>query len=207
MIYLLNDTAFDGVVNLPVLETVYQKPLINLNQYNSIIITSKKTVEALEKMGIPWKEKHIFTVGKATEEAVKAAGGRVHYSAEGYGEELAREIIRRFPFGRYLYCRAKEVASDLGAMLKRSRIVLEEAVVYTTRCRDQAIAIEDDAVVIFTSPKIVRCFFKQVRWRESMKAVCIGKTTLGAMPKDIQAVMPDVPTLQAAVSLAKRLED
>ena len=208
MIYLLNDVQFDGVENLPLLLTEYLKPTIDFSQVNSLIITSKKALLSLEAMNAPWRDKHLFTVGDATAKLVQSLGGKVHYSAEGYGEELAKTIIRQFPMGRYLYCRGKEVATDIGHLLRRSNIRVQDLMLYTTRCDESVRAdIPRGSVIIFTSPKTVRCFFKQWEWDETWKAVAIGKTTKNAMPKKIDVLMPETPLLHAAVALAKGLEN
>lgn len=208
MVYLLNDTEFEGVENLPLLKTEYLKPAIDFSRVNSLIITSKKALLALEAMGTPWRDKHLFTVGEATAEAVRTLGGRVHYSAAGYGEELAKAIIRHYPMGRYLYARGKEVATDVGALLRRSNIRVEETVLYSTRC-DETIsaAIPANSIIIFTSPKTVRCFFKKWSWDPSWRAVAIGKTTKKAFPKTIDILLPEKPLLSEAVSLARGLEN
>ena len=208
MVYLLNDVEFEGVCNLPLLATEYLKPSIDFSEVNSLIITSQKALKALEIMDAPWRDKHLFTVGEATAKLVHSLGGRVRYSAEGYGEDLARAIIRQFPLGRYLYCRGKEVATDVGSMLRRSNIRVQDAVVYSTRC-DSSVhrEIPGGSVIIFTSPKTVRCFFKIWEWDGSWKAVAIGKTTKKAIPGNIDVAIPDSPSYEEAVALAKRLEN
>jgi len=208
VIYLLNDREYDGVCNLPILATEYLKPSIDLSRFNSLIITSKNALTALEAMEVPWREKHLFVVGDATAKLVESLGAKVHYSAEGYGEELAKAIIRQFPMGRYLYCRGKEVATDIGILLRRSNIKVEDAVVYTTRCEAGIKReIPDSSVIIFTSPKTVRCFFNTWKWSESWHAVAIGKTTKKALPKDIDVHMPNHPSIDEAVALARGLEN
>lgn len=208
MVYLLNDVKFDGAQNLPLLKTEYLKPSIDFGPVNNIIVTSKKAVYALDALGTAWKSKHIFAVGDATAALVRELGGEIYHTARGYGEDMAKDIIRRYPFGNYLYCRGKEVATDVGALLRRSNIAAVDAVLYTTQC-DPAVAadIPDGSIIIFTSPKTVRCFFRTWTWQQSWTAVCIGKTTKKAMPGDIGVVMPQIPSLEAAVALAKGLEN
>lgn len=208
MIFLSNDVPFDGVENLPLLTVEYLKPSMDLSGINSLILTSKNAVRALEETGIAWKEKHIFAVGEATADRVRSSGGKVYHTAKGYGEELARDIIRQFPFGNYLYCRGKEVAADIVGVLKRSNISVSEIVVYRTACNpDARAAIPKKSIIIFTSPKTVCCFLERWEWDASWQAVAIGKTTQKALPKTIPARMPKSPSLDEAVALARSLEN
>lgn len=209
MIYLLSDKKIDGVVNIPLLDTVFLRPNIDLSKYNSLIFTSKKAVQAVESLELPWRQKHIFTIGEATTDFVKSLGASVYYQSNtGYGEEFAKEIIKKYPFGKYLHCRAKEVATDLTAILKKSGIFIDSAIVYKTECqKTSSDAIEKNSVIIFTSPKIADCFFKFYKWNESLKAVCIGKTTKKAMPKDIEVFLPQEATIKSALELSKELQD
>lgn len=209
MIYLLSDKKIDGVVNIPLLDTVFLRPNIDLSKYNSLIFTSKKAVQAMESLELPWRQKHIFTIGEATTDFVKSLGASVYYQSNtGYGEEFAKEIIKKYPFGKYLHCRAKEVATDLTAILKKSGIFIDSAIVYKTECQKTSNeTIEKNSVIIFTSPKIADCFFKFYKWNESLKAVCIGKTTKKAMPKDIEVFLPQEATIKSALELSKELQD
>ncbi len=208
VVFILNEAEFAGVENLPLLRTEYLKPVIDFSAVNSLIVTSKKALTALEMMGAPWRDKHLFAVGEATAEAVRSLGGSVYYCAEGYGEALAKTIIRSYPLGKYLYCRGKEVATDVGGLLRRSNVRVDDAVVYTTRCdTDIRADIPKGSVIIFTSPKTVRCFLKNWEWDASWKAVAIGKTTAKALPKTIAVSLPASPSFSEAVALAKGLEN
>jgi uroporphyrinogen-III synthase len=208
VIFLSNDVKFDGVENLPLLSVEYLNPSIDLSGINSLILTSKNAVHALDATGKAWKEKHIFAVGDATADLVRASGGKVYHTAKGYGEELAKDIIRKFPFGNYLYCRGKEVAADIVGLLRRSNISISEIVVYRTRCNPDVRAdIPKKSIIIFTSPKTVRCFFDRWEWDGSWRAVVIGQTTKKALPKGLEVLMPKTPSLKEAVALARGLEN
>ncbi len=209
MIYLLSDKSVEGAVSLPMLDIRYLAPRIEWSAYNNLIITSGQALQALVALGNEWKEKNLFVVGEATAKRAKELGGKVYYRADGYGEDLAKAIIRSYPFGRYLYCRPRESAHDLVGMLRRSRIDANEVVVYETQCRSSApeMTPEGNAVIIFTSPKIVRCFLQHFSWQPGWQAVCIGKTTAQALPKAITAHIPQKPLLEQAVALAVRLQN
>ena len=201
MIYLLSDKTFDGVVSLPMLRIEYLRPSIEWAKYNNLIITSGHALEALQRSGDEsWKSKNLFVVGEATAAKAREMGAKIYHVSRGYGEELAKEIIRQFPFGSYLYCRPRESAHDLAGMLRRSRIKADECIVYTSQCDEKAEkpAIASGAVVIFTSPKVVRCFLNHYEWDASWKAVCIGKTTARALPKTIPCQCPETPLLELA---------
>ena len=46
--------------------------------------------------------------------------------------------------------------------------------------------MEDDSIIIFTSPSSVKCFFNKFSWNSSYKAIVIGKTTATYLPKEIK---------------------
>ena len=66
MIYLFSDQKYEGVKSVPLLETKYLEFRVELDQFDSILFTSKKAIIALNRNFIPWQEKKIFCIGKPT---------------------------------------------------------------------------------------------------------------------------------------------
>lgn len=206
-IYVLSSTQVDGAVTLPVIKTIFHDINVNIDDYDVVIFTSKNAVVAMEHSGIEWNNKPSIAIGEATAEAIRRFHGRVSFvSGDAYGDELGVEITRKFRHLRFLYPRAKEIASDMPNILRSKGADLTEVIAYETVCNDEALsAPEDGSVIVFSSPSTVKCFVEKFGWRESYKCVAIGKTTANAIDFcDNVAVSPE-QTLKSAVFLAKNL--
>lgn len=193
----------DTVIHLPVLTTAYLTPGLSLASYDGIILTSKQGVAALREGFEGWQRLPLLCVGRATQKAAEAAGGRVLACADGYGEGIVSLMDARLRAMRWLYARPAVVASDFAERLRAEGVAVEEAVVYETRCNDDALptAPEADAVLIFTSPSAVACYERRFVIEEGQSLVAIGTTTLGALGGRAARVAPE-PTLAACVALA-----
>ena len=89
-------------------------------------------------------------------------------------------------------------------ILKDNKINLDEVVAYETSCKETNIDLEEDSIFIFTSPSSVECFFKQYNWKDSYKAVVIGKTTADYLPKNVDFIMSSETSVDECVNLAKQ---
>ena len=89
-------------------------------------------------------------------------------------------------------------------ILKDNKINLDEVVAYETSCKETNIDLEEDSIFIFTSPSSVECFFKQYSWKDSYKAVVIGKTTADYLPKNVDFIMSSETSVDECVNLAKQ---
>ena len=119
---------------------------------------------------------------------------------------MAIEITKRYRFLRFLYPRAKTIASNLPDILRSKGSDITEVVVYETVCSDEALEVpEDGSVIIFSSPSTVKCFYERFGWRESYRCVAIGKTTANAVEFTTDISIPPEQTLKSAVALASRL--
>lgn len=194
------------ITHLPLLQTRWLTPLIDLQRYDGIIFTSKNGVEAMERIAPEWKTLSAVCVGKATAQAVSRHGGSVAATAGGYGDDIAAVIAQRFADRRWLYARPKKTASDFAAQLRSLGIALDEAVVYETVCADNAPlpSLPDSAVLIFTSPSALHCFEGRYALRASYALVVIGTTTKAAL-KHPHVHLASEPTVDACVTLAKTL--
>ncbi|UFS62792.1 uroporphyrinogen-III synthase [Sulfurimonas sp. HSL-3221] len=207
-IYLLSVTPSDDpdITHLPILETAWLRPEVDLSRIDGIIFTSKNGVDALEKIAPEWKSVPVLCVGKGTQQRVEALGGTVAGTVKGYGEMLYALIRERFPRFRWLYARPRVVASDFASRLRDEGVAVEEAVVYETLCRADKIdiAIPDDSILIFTSPSALQCFQRRFVLAQTQTVVAIGSTTEKSLPGQKVHIAPE-PTVAACITLAKEL--
>lgn len=207
MVYVLSNTKVDGAQNIPLIKTVLLDVEYDFSDIDAFVFTSKNAVCALDKIYPIWINKPSIVIGKATENAVNTAGGKVLYCSESsYGESLGSEIYEQFGHLKLLHPRAKVIAFDLTGMLSKNSVNIRDIVVYETICSDEYyITPEDSSVIIFSSPSTVECFFKKFAWNISYKAVAIGKTTAACIPQGVEFFVSPEQTLEAAIKLAQTL--
>jgi len=206
-VYVLSSTQVDGAINLPVIKTEFFDAQINIDDFDVLIFTSKNGILGLNRLGIEWRGKPSIAIGEATAEAIEKLKGRVSFvSSEAYGDELATEITKRYRFLKFLYPRAKEIASSLPDILRAKNADIVELIVYETVCsQEQVLAPEDGSAIVFSSPSTAKCFFEKFGWRESYKCVAIGKTTAAAIDFCNKVHISPKQTLESAVAYAKNL--
>lgn len=205
-IYLLSNSIYDGVKSLPMIEINYLDFDIDLDIYDTLIFTSKNSVEALQNTPL-WKTKDSFAISEQTAALIKEKNANLVYTGKSRdGNEFAKEIIPLLKEKKVLYIRAKEVVSDLSNILKKEGISLDELIVYETICKTyENTKFEDGSFFVFTSPSIVECFFKSFLWKDTYKAVTIGITTAKALPKDIKYFISKEKSIKSCIELAKGL--
>lgn len=204
-IYLFSLTSHDGVTHVNSLHVSYLTPQIDFTKIDYLIITSKQILEALKSYDESWKKIPVLAVSAPTAKAVKEAGGKILEYGSGYGDDLSK-IISSYPQEKkWLYLRAKEVASDFILTCKEKGYDIDEAVMYKTTCSHDLlhVKVEDDATLIFTSPSSVTCFLKHHDFSERQNIVVIGKTTAKAMPLHVKYKIADEPTMQSCIQKAK----
>ena len=204
-IYLFSLTPYEGVTHVNSLHVSFFTPKIDFKQYDYLIITSKQVLEALKNYDESWKNLGVLAVAKPTAEAVKSAGGKVLEFGSGYGDSLA-EIISSYPkVKRWLYLRAREVASDFTLTCKQNGHHIDEAILYETSCSQDClhVSVEADATLIFTSPSSVECFLKHHDFKETQNIIVIGTTTAKAIPHGISYKIASNPTMQSCIQKAQ----
>jgi uroporphyrinogen-III synthase len=204
-IYLFSLTPYEGVNHINSLHVSYFTPKIDFENYDFLIITSKQILESLKSYDESWKNLAVLAVAKPTAQAVKKAGGKILEFGSGYGDNLVT-IIGSYPKEkRWLYLRAKEVASDFALTCKQNGYKIDEAVLYETSCSQEClhVSVEDDATLVFTSPSSVECFLKHHDFKETQKIVVIGTTTARAIPHHVSYKIADRPTLQSCIEKAQ----
>ncbi len=208
-VYLLSPTPAEGVRHLPMIEFSNIPQKIDFTLYDGLIFTSKQGVIALDNIsGGSWKQIPAAAIGKMTAEEIEKRGGEVIFVAsKAYGDVLAKELSDRFGSFKWLYPRPRVVASKIAADLRSAGISVEEKVIYETLCKeyDAGSKPEEGAVLIFTSPSIVKCFLKQFGWNESYTAVAIGKKTAEAFEEGMEYRVSPSQTIEDTIAFARSL--
>ncbi|WP_456404316.1 uroporphyrinogen-III synthase [Hydrogenimonas sp.] len=208
-VYLLSPTSVPGVNHLPMIRFTLLPQTIDFTGFDGLILTSKQGVVALDEISEgAWRSVPAAAIGKQTAQEIAERGGEVVYVAsKAYGDVLASELAERFGGWRWLYPRPKVVASKIAAELRSAGIEVEERVIYETGCRPHPPSSRpaQGAVLIFTSPSIVRCFFEQFGWDESYLAVAIGTKTAAALPEGVRYEIAPSPSLEEAAAFARDL--
>ncbi len=209
MIYLLSPLTKEGTCSLPMIDFLLVASSIDFSDCDTLIFTSKQAVVSADKIDKRWKNYPCIAIGGATKSKIEELGGEViYFPKKFYGEALAEDIKSFFSDKRLLYLRPKEVSFDSRAYLAKSGIKLEEQIIYETSCVKYALKDKpkESAIIIFTSPSTIKCFFKNFEWHESYIAVIIGHATKEHLPSYCNYVVADEPLIDACVKKAKEVE-
>lgn len=206
--YLFSINAHPDAIHVNSLDITLLKPSIDFSHYDYLIITSKQTSKALLQYN---KEEYIelaaLCVSKQSAKSFEALGGKVLKVGGGYGDDLAKEITKFSKTTKWLYLRAEVVASDFVKRAANEGYHIDERVLYKSECSKNIleVAVEDNAVLIFTSPSSLHCFLQTHTLLPSHRVIVIGKTTAKALPKNIEYYISQETTIQSCMELAKTL--
>ena len=209
MIYLLSPLKKKGTYALPMIDFSLVTDEIDFSRCDTLVFTSKQAVVSADTIDKRWKEFPCIAIGGATKSKIEALGGRVIYHPKAfYGKDLAEDIEAFFSTRKLLYLRPKEVSFESRAYLAKRGIELEEQILYETSCVTyrQEERPKEHAVIIFTSPSTIKCFFKNFDWHESYRAVLIGDATQEHLPKGCQFVVADEPLITSCIKKAQEIE-
>ncbi len=208
MIYILSEKQFDGAENLPCIMIEYKEKEINLSDYDALIFSSKNGVYALDKINPLWRDIPSYAIGSGTATAIENLRGNVVYSARSsYGDDFAKEIRDTLKGKKALFLRPVVVTSSLNTILEEAGVFLSQEVVYETKCApcDTLKKPKIGAIIIFSSPSTISCFFNCFTWHESYQAVVIGDVTASAMPKNVSFRKSIKQTIPSCIELANTL--
>lgn len=207
-IFVLSEKVFAGAKNLPVIRFDYYDKEVTLSGYDAILFSSKNGVLALDAINGCWKAKEIYSIGSGTSQAIRELGGEIAYEAKSsYGDRFAEEILPLLEGKKALFVRPKVVTSHLGEILRQGGIDLDEEILYETKCNDcsRLTPPPEGAVIIFSSPSTIDCFFRCFSWQSSYRAVVIGEKTASRMPKEIDFQISQRQTIPACIETAQTL--
>ncbi|MFX4266054.1 uroporphyrinogen-III synthase [Aliarcobacter butzleri] len=205
-IYLLNEQKHEDVENLEVFQIEYIKSDIDLKKYDALVFTSKNGVKAINSFNQDWKNIPSYAIAQKTANTIIKLGGVVQFIGNsGHGNDFAYELKNVLKDKKVLYVKALKTVSNLPNILKENGIFLDEIIAYKTSCKKSNIILEENSIFIFTSPSSVECFFKQYSWKNSYKAIVIGKTTAEFLPSNINYEISSQTSVEECIKLAKQL--
>ncbi len=197
-IFLFSATSHPDAIHINSLDFEFFQPKIDFSQYDYLILTSKKAVDALLFYE---KEKYIhipaLCISKFTQEYYESKGGKVLEVGGGIGSDL-KEIIVQYPKEKkWLYLRAKEIAGD--------GFGVDETIVYESRCSKEILDFRlsnEACTLIFTSPSSIKCFLTHNLIHENAKVVVIGKTTAKQLPKNQTYLLAKKSSIEECIRIA-----
>ncbi|MCG3673646.1 uroporphyrinogen-III synthase [Aliarcobacter butzleri] len=205
-IYLLNEQKHEDVENLEVFQIEYIKSDVDLKKYDALVFTSKNGVKAINSFNQDWKNIPSYAIAQKTANTIIKLGGVVEFIGNsGHGNDFAYELKNVLKDKKVLYVKALKTVSNLPNILKENGIFLDEIIAYKTSCKKSNIILEENSIFIFTSPSSVECFFKQYLWKNSYKAIVIGKTTAEFLPSNINYEISSQTSVEECIKLAKQL--
>ena len=208
-IYLLNNQKHEGVINLKVFRINYLPFKADFSQYNALIFTSKNAITSLSSHKGSWENIDSYAIAAKTSEVLLSHQSKLVFVGKtSHGNDFAKELIPLLKDKNVLYLSAKKTVSNLVSILQKSKINVKQQITYETLCLNQnKINITKNAIIIFSSPSCIECFFKQYSWDESYKAVLIGKTTASYFPSNLDYTISTKPSIESCINLAKELSN
>lgn len=207
-IYLFSTSSHPDAISINSLSINLLKPEIDFSKYDYLIITSKQSSEAL-KQYIKEEYVNVPALCVSTQSATffESIGGTVLDLGKGYGDNLIDNIKGYSKDTKWLYLRAKVVASDFVDVCKKDGYNIDEQIVYESDCSKDIldVRVEDNSILIFTSPSSLNCFLQTHTLDEGHKVIVIGKTTAKALPKDVQYYISQDTTIESCIKRAKSL--
>ena len=173
-----------------------------------MIITSKQVAIALKQYDkSSFLDKKALCVSQQSALSYQALGGEVLAIGGGYGDNLVN-IIQSYPKAtRWLYLRAKKVASDFTTICNKEGYTIDEKIVYESDCSAAILqnSVTNGAILIFTSPSSVHCYMKNSTISASHTVIVIGETTAKVLPKTTNYHVAPETNIQSCIDLAKTL--
>ncbi|MDO8453003.1 MAG: uroporphyrinogen-III synthase [Sulfurimonas sp.] len=207
-IYLFSISSHPKAISINSLDIKFLKPKIDFSKYDYLIITSKQASEALKQYDKnEYLDMPALCVSVQSALSYEDIGGKILDIGGGYGDNLVNKI-KTFPKEtKWLYLRAKEVASNFVSTCADEGYLIEETIVYESQCSKAIghVRVEEDAVLIFTSPSSVTCFLKNHVLSSSNKIIVIGKTTASALPKGIDCIISAETSIESCINLSVHL--
>jgi len=208
MIYLLSPIQREGTVFLPMIGFTTVAETIDFSSIDTLMFTSKQAVKVADQIDQKWKEYPSIAIGNATKKQIEDLGGEVIYQPQHfYGKVLSQDIAMFFRERKILYLRPNEVSFDAKTFLAKQGIRLFEQIIYETTCvkYDKEDMPQKDAIIIFTSPSTIHCFFRNFSWDSSYTAVVIGEATKVHLPKGARYAVAKEPLIASCIEKAEEI--
>lgn len=208
-IYLLSPTPKEETISLPMIDFEVMAEKIDFSGCDTLVFTSKQAVKSAEMIDKGWKRFPCIAIGPATKKQIEALGGIVIYAPESfYGKQLSEDIVAFFKDRKLLYLRPEKISFDSKKYLQKSGIELHEAIIYKTGCimYQEEKAPPKGAIIIFTSPSTIRCFFKNFSWDTTYTAVLIGEATKEHIKAGMEYIVSNEQSIDACIEKAKQIQ-
>ena len=205
IIYLLSPIKREGTVALPMIRFSIVAEEIDFSVSDTLMFTSKQAVVSANIIDDSWKSYPSIAIGKATKAKIEELGGEViHNPSSFYGKVLAEDIVDLFSDRKILYLRPKVVSFDSKSYLDKAGVGIKEQIIYETSCKNYSTHEQpkEDAIIIFTSPSTIHCFFKNFHWNSSYTAILIGNATKDHLPKECKFWVAKEPLIDACIEKA-----
>lgn len=203
-VYLFATSKNDMVISIKSLDVVYLTPEIDFSRYDYLIITSKQTIKALEAYKkSDFIDKPAICVSQKTALLWEKFGGKVLSYGNGYGNSLTENIKELDRSKKWLYLRAKVIASSFVKMARDDGYNIDECILYESQCSSEILSVKVEAgsTLIFTSPSSVKCFLKNNIIDKSSKVIVIGTTTAKSLPSGIEYEISKKTTIESTLEL------
>ena len=172
------------VLRIPLLRTV---PLpVSLEPLHACrwwLISSVATVEALEALGADFAVQRFGAVGRATANAIRAAGGEIGLIApEGNATSLAQRFLmleRADPSETVGLPMGDRTLNTLNETLTRAGITTQTLCVYSSQTNTWPTDAPQPDVIVLASPTATHALPEQVAARASL--IALGKTTAASI--------------------------
>jgi len=205
-IYLFSISSHPHAKSINSLDIKLLKPEINFSNYDYFIITSKQTSEVLKQYENP-DLKPALCVSVASAKSYETMGGKILDIGGGYGDNLVAKIKEYPKDKKWLYLRAKVIASDFVSICQKDGYDIDEIIVYESGCSKEIwhVEVEEEAILIFTSPSSVNCFLQNHTISPHAKVIVIGKTTAKALPLNVKYILSSKTSIDSCMDIAKSL--
>lgn len=208
-IYILSEKKVKWARNIPLFKIVHLTHSDDFSGYDALLFTSKNAIHAVNAQSKNYKKIPSYVIAPQTAKVLKELGGNLKYvGQEKHGNAFAQELLTKLHNKKVLYIRGASVVSDLVSILNAGGVFCEERIVYKTECIElkKKKRLPKGASIIFSSPSTIECFFKNMEWDESFKAIAIGKTTASYFPAEITPSIAQTTSLESCVKKAIELQ-
>lgn len=203
-IYLFSLSSHPDAISVKSLDVSFFKPTIDFSLYDYLIITSKQTVKALKQYDSnEYLSKKALAVSQKSAQEFQNIGGQILDLGEGYGSKLTKKIKAYPKNTKWLYLRAKVVASNFVQECREDDYTIAEVILYESSCSQeiQDVHTPKDATLIFTSPSSVECYLKNHTISKENRVIVIGSTTALKLPKEVKCTISHQTSIQSCIDL------
>ncbi len=200
--YLFSTSSHPDAISINSLDITLFKPKYDFSQYDYFILSSKQASNALKQYSVNVL-KPALCISKVTANSYEEIAGEVLEIANGYGDDLSL-LVKKYPKStKWLYLRAKIVATGFVSQCQEEGYDIDELIIYESTCSKEILNIDvgEKDILIFTSPSSIDCFLKNAYISTLNRVIVIGKTTALRLPKNIRYQIAKEKTIESCIKL------